>query len=389
MSSKQSRNFITRALAVAGLFGAAVAGLGLDHQAAGETPPLQATVLPVEVRSIDVQDAYTLRRIFSGQVQARRQSELGFETAGRLSRVLVDEGTAVQAGQLLAELDTDRLEARHRELSAARAEAEAKLALAEVTLKRMRNIVDKGGVSRQGLDEARATQRAAKAALTLAEQQIATIDLELDKARLQAPFASTVIVRTGDEGRVLEAGQPILILLERAAPEIRIGVAGRTLEQLQPGQIYELTWRGQVITARLRVLLPVRAAVARTVDALFDPLDAPDLMLPGDLVTLTLDSRVEARGSWLPRSALGEGQRGLWSVYFAERLSDAAAEMVATHRIVRHTVDVIHQESDRVFVQGALDNEDRVVVTGMQRIVPGQMVRLAPAPVAVAEVRHD
>jgi RND family efflux transporter MFP subunit len=345
--------------------------------------------LAVETRLITPQESFTLQRTFTGRVQARRQSELGFELAGRLARVWVDEGATVEAGQLLAELDTERLAAQRNELLAARAEAEANLSLAKVTFERLRGIVDKGGVSRQHLDESREAQRAAEAALSLADQRITTIEIELGKSRLVAPFSATVIARIADEGRVVEAGYPVLTLQERSTPEIRIGVAGRTLDQLIAGNVYKIDWHGQIIAARLRALLPLRAATARTVDALFDPLDPPQGMLAGDIVTLKLDSPIRQRGSWLPLSAMAEGDRGLWSIYVAEPLAKPDNQLAATHRIVRRTVDVVYQSGERVYVKGALNPAQQIVVSGIQRIVPGQPVRLAHNGVNLAEVDRD
>ncbi len=388
MLRKQRRLLIPATLATATVLGAATAGL-VGARTNPVNTPSEPSVLPVTTRAVVLEDSYTMQRTFSGRVQARRESVLGFESAGRLARVLVDEGQSVGAGALLAELDTERLKAQRAELVAARAAAEADLALTNVTLQRLSGIVDKGGVSRQRLDESREAQRAARASLALAEQRIATIDVELGKTRLHAPFAATVIARSADEGRVLEAGQALLTLQERSDPEIRMGIAGRTLSQLEPGRVYALSWRGQTLHARLRALLPLRAASARTVDALFDPLDTPPGLLPGDLVTLQLDSRVDQSGSWLPLTALTEGERGLWSVYVAESLPATDTGPAATHRVVRRTVDIVHQGTEGVFVRSALNEGQHVIVSGLQRIVPGQLVRLLSDPITLAELHHD
>ncbi|MGR8921611.1 MAG: efflux RND transporter periplasmic adaptor subunit [Gammaproteobacteria bacterium] len=389
MPDNKRRFLVPATLILAGMVGAAAGGLVLARPDTSNPVARPPAALPVETRSVVIQDSFTMQRTFSGWVQARRESVLGFESGGRLSRVLVDEGEIVGEGELLAELDTQRLRAKRAELVAARAEAEANLALANVTLKRLRGVVDKGGVSRQGLDEAREAQRAARAALALAEKRIATMDIELEKTRLHAPFAAIVVSRAADEGRVLDAGHPVLTLQESSTPEVRVGVAGGALSQLEPGRIYPLAWGDGTLHARLRALLPLRAATARTVDALFDPVDAPDQLLPGDLVTLMLDSRIEQRGSWLPLTALAEGERGLWSVYVVDALPDIDVELGATHRIQRRTVDVIHQGADRVFVRSALSEHQHVVVAGLQRVVPGQLVRLAEDAITLAEVRHD
>ena len=385
MPAKSARLIIIASALTAGLLGAAAASLQVSQSAPATAAVIPATALPVQTAVIEPQSHYILHRTFSGQVQARRQAELGFERGGRLLEVLVDEGAIVKKGQLLAELDRERLTAQRAELEAARAEAEARLSLAKVTTQRFQDVINKGGVSKQRLDEARENQRAALAAVRLAEQRILSVEVELDKTHLFAPFDAIVISRLADEGRVMDMGRPVLNLLERSQPEIRIGIAGRSLQQLQPGQSYTLTWQDQPIQATLRALLPVRLSSARTVEALFDPLDAPASMFPGDLVTISLSKTVEQNGFWIPLDALTEGERGLWSVFIARQIADpATATSSASHRIERRSVNVISQENDRVFVSASLDSGDNVVTGGVHRIVPGQLVRLGSENVEVA-----
>jgi RND family efflux transporter MFP subunit len=222
----------------------------------------------------------------------------------------------------------------------------------------------------------------AAAAVALARQRIASVSVELSKTRLYAPFAGNVVERLVDEGRVLGTGDPVMRIQERATPEIRVGIAGRAIDQLRPGQDHTLFWRDLPFSARLRVLLPLRATITRTVDALFDPLDVDLRLLPGDIVTLNLATSIEERGTWLPIDALSEGERGLWSVYVVTEADDQEPPpgIAATHRVVRRTVDVLYQEADRVFVDGALSGGERVITGGRQRIVAGQWVRLGPDP---------
>ena len=59
--------------------------------------------------AVKLQDSYIMQRAYAGRVQARRESVLGFESAGRLARVRLDEGATVAQGELIAELDTERL----------------------------------------------------------------------------------------------------------------------------------------------------------------------------------------------------------------------------------------------------------------------------------------
>ena len=117
--------------------------------------------------------------------------------------------------------------------------------------------------------------------------------------------------------------------------------------------------------ARLRAIPPEIDPATRTMTAVLE-LDGAKVPL-GAVVELTLAQQVAAPGFWLPLSALTESDRGLWGVYVVN--NDSVVE--------RHLVEVVHTEADRAFVRGTLSANDRVIRTGVQRIVPGQRVELA------------
>jgi RND family efflux transporter MFP subunit len=372
------------AVAVLVLVGVAAARMVPVEQRTAAAPGL----LPVAVLELRPSGHYRVNRPFIGRIEASRQGALGFELDGLLAAVAVDEGDRVRAGDLLAELDTARLQARRRELRAALAEAQANQSLAEITVDRLRGVVDSGGVSRQGLDEAREALRAAQAARRLAEARIATVDIEIAKARLVAPFDGIITRRHFDEGRVLSAGAPVLELQETATPEARIGVGGSLVEALEVGERHRLTVAGRDWTGEVRAVLPLRTGGTRTVDVLLR-VDAPvGVLRAGDLVRLELDERREQRGYWVPLEALAEGRRGLWSLY---ALEPATGPGEATHRVVPRTVEVLHQTGELAYVQGALRAQVRVVADGLHRVVPGQLVQLAgdAKRLALGDRRHD
>lgn len=355
-------------------FGVALALLLAAGPGLADVPALTVATEPAQS-----QQAYQSRRVFVGRIEALRQSDLGFELGGRLEQVIVDDGDRVDAGAVLAVLDTARLEARRAELMAALQQVRADLGLARATLARTEEAAGFNGVSGQELDEARERFNALQAAERLAKSRVATVQVDIDKSTLQAPYAAVVIRRFADEGQVLGAGQPVLGLQEDGPLEIRVGVTGRGLDGLRRGQRREIEVDDRLLMTEVRAILPVRGAGTRTVDVVLGLDDDDSGLRPGDLVNLALPVEVKQPGFWLPISALTEGVRGLWAVYIAEPLdpgSQAESESAGTHRLARRTVDVLHEESDRVFVQGLLRDGDQVVVDGTQRIVPGMVVRL-------------
>ena len=358
-----------------GLVLSALLGLAACADADSNRDGAADAALLVPVARVAPADGYTVQREFAGRVEAARHSAVGFEIGGQLAAVLVDEGDRVAAGDTLARLDTERLEARRAEAEAALDEAAASLALAETTLARTAEALEFRGVSRQEYDEAVRAERAARSAREAARARLTSVRVDLEKSVLRAPFAGTVVRRVADEGEVLAPGQVLLELQERSAPRVRVGVAGDMLAAVTAGEEPILTVAGRALPARLRAVLPLRDAVTRTVDVLFE-LQTDEGVLPGDLARLALERRVETPGCWLPLGGLAEGGRGVWTSYVAVPLPAGESAGEATHVIEARTVEVLHEREDRVYVRGALDTGERVVVEGLHRVVPGQSVRV-------------
>lgn len=361
-------------------------GFLLSLQGCGSALDANATqaersALLVNVREAQPDAAYTIEREFAGRVEARRRSDLGFELGGELERVHVDEGDYVARGDVLASLDRARLEAQLAEAEASLAEARSASAFAARTLERSRVAASFEGISNQELDLAADNANTSAAALAGAEARVERVRVDLTKSLLRAPFDAVVVARRIDEGQILAPGQAVLAVQESASPEVRIGIAGRLSERLAVGETRALVINGRTVPAVVDAVLPFRDPTTRTVDVIFSIDDGSTV--PGDLARLVLEEQVEARGFWLPVSALAEGNRGLWTAYVAMPIDFAGRSATgATHYLEPRPVEILYEATDRVFVRGALSEGDRYVTGGLTRVVPNQQVRLAsdPAP---------
>jgi RND family efflux transporter MFP subunit len=375
----RTRWILVGALLLAGSAVLAVRGGARDPAAITEAPRrLAVTAIPVEPQS-----GYQRAERFVGRVEFAQASDLSFELGGQLARMLVDEGDTVEVGSVLAELDTARLRARRAELVASRTEAQARLDLTRLRDRRARQLLAEDVIAPQRADDARLETAASDAALARVSAQINTIDVDLAKATLRAPFAGEVAVRHVDAGVVVEAGRPVVRLLETAHAEARIGVARDVAAALTEGELVELRVQDARVTGRVLAVLPVRHSETRTV-AVRIALDATDAPLrDGDLAELTWSKPVEVAGFWLPRAALTEGSRGLWAAYVAVPGSDSEH---AIHRLDRRPIETLYQKGERVYVRGALRAGEIVVQDGSHRLVPGQLVQLASPPSSVAHL---
>jgi RND family efflux transporter MFP subunit len=333
--------------------------------------PATARILPVETAMAVEIDSYQEETRFVGRIEAARSSQLGFELAGTVMSLLVDEGDRVEEGQLLAALDTARLEAEHKELEATLQEAQASQRLALVTFERVERAVKGGAVSKQRLDESKREIDAAAAVVSRVEAQIDAIDVNDFKSKLRAPYTGVVVDRHVDEGSVLSPGSPVLRILESERLEIRVGLTSDAVHGLRIGStIPLLDSTGKELISTVKRILPERSQTTRTIDVILGVRNGEPNLRDGDLVDVLIPREIAATGIWLPRSALTESVRGLWATYALEPTGTEDVYLVA-----RRQLEILHQSGDRLFVRGAVQDGEQIVQGGLHRIVPGQRVR--------------
>lgn len=336
-------------------------------------------LLTVSVERLTPLDSYAVSRSFAGRVEAKRRSKLGFELGGELVRVLAEEGQSVKKGQILAELDRDRLNAARNEARAALRQAKAQRELSDATLERIRSAREFDGVSELELDQAEQSMTAAASAEQVAAARLSRIELDLEKSRLRSPYAALIVGRLVDEGEILAPGQPLLLIEESGEREVRFGIAADLATSLSVGSKVSLSINDREIDATLKAILNSRNAATRTVDVLFSV--ASDRLTNGDIARIAITRMVSSGGFRVPVSALTEGKRGLWNVLVAEPEKEKGI-----YRLSARAVEVLHHADDSAIVNGAIRDGELLVSEGLQRVVNGQRVKANPAAEDSAEV---
>lgn len=130
-----------------------------------------------------------------------RAAELAFDEQERVAEILVEEGEAVAAGQVLARLERDRLEAQLAQAEAEIVAARARLANAKRHLQRLEVTTRAGGSTEQALDDARTEADTARATLAAQEARTALLRIRLADTELHAPADGVI------QSRVIEAGE--------------------------------------------------------------------------------------------------------------------------------------------------------------------------------------
>ena len=340
------------------------------------SPQVARAELTVSYIRVTPEVAFDTNRVYAGAIKAARRAELGFKRGGEVAAVNVDLGDTVEAGQLLASLDTRALESDLRRsrseqvfAQANRRAARADTELAGNTERRVRALRTQGNVSQQSFDEAHLQFQASKARLAVADASVGrakaaveAIEVALAEAVIRAPFGGVIQARNVDEGSQIGPSVPALSLVETSKREAHIGIPEGAVASLEIGRFYTIKWQNTDAKARLRSILPEVNPNTRTTTAVFI-LQEQNIPL-GAVVELSLRERIPGKGYWVPIGALTAMDRGLWGLFIID----------AENTIQRRLVEVVHNEGERAFVRGLLSSNDRVVAAGVQRVVAGQRV---------------
>jgi HlyD family secretion protein len=263
----------------------------------------------------------------TGTLQPTNQVDIGSEVSGIIDRVLVDFNDPVTVGQVLAELDTQTLEARVASAKASLAVSEASLVQAEATVTetqakaaRSRELAKQNIASQQSLETDDAAARravaavaSAKAQVTAAQAALKESETALSKAVIRAPIDGMVIAREVDPGQTVAAAFQTPVLF-KVAEDLRRMELHLDVDESDIGEVRA----GQRATFRVDAY-PGRTFEAEITSVRFDPREVnnvvtyetvlsvanPDLLLrPG--MTATADILVEQKDDVLlvPNRAL-------------------------------------------------------------------------------------
>jgi RND family efflux transporter MFP subunit len=327
-----------------------------------------ARLQPPGVEVFKAKAAGSDSRTFTGIVEARVQTNLGFRVAGKVLERCVNVGQRVQKGQILMRLDPVDLR-----LSAAAQQANVQAARAKYTLasadeKRSAMLVKNGVISRQEYDQDRATLDSAKAQLEAAEAQ-ARVSNNFSEYAVLLADADGVIVRTLSEpGQVVAAGQTVIQLAHDGPREALISLPEGVRPDLGTITSARLYGQEQTYQARLRELSDAADPLSRTFAARC-VLEGEAASAPlGSTVTITLVTK-QSSGNRLvlvPVGAIydrGSGP-GVWIV-------DDKSEV--KFRFVK--IASIGQEE--VVISRGIDAGESVVAFGAHLLHEGQVVNLA------------
>jgi RND family efflux transporter MFP subunit len=347
-------------------------------------PPAEVGVLKPQQRRV------TLYLELTGNTSAFNKVDLVARVQGFLEKVGYKDGDRVAAGTTLFEIERAPYETSLQIAEATVKQQEALLVQAEADLNRQLTLQQRQVASEAKLDESRSKRDSTVAALQQAKGQVQQAKINLAYTEIKAPFAGVVTARLVDPGSLVGAGGPTKLATlvqidpiyvnfnvnEQQVLQIReqLRSQGLTIKDLGPipVEVGLQTETGFPHAGTINYIAPDLDQSTGTlpVRALLDNKQA--VLLPGLFVRVRVPVQRDVESLLVPDRALGSGQLGRYVLV-------VNAKNIVEQRPVETGDEV---DGGLRIIKGGLRPEDRVVVSGIQRAVPGSVVKPVDAPMA-------
>lgn len=306
-------------------------------------------------------------RSFVGTIRPRIETDMGFRVAGKVAKRLVEVGQTVDEGQPLATLDEIDLKLQAEQSQAELRAATGVLAQAAAAEGRAKELKSKGWATDAQLDQAHASADEARARLNRAQRSVELTQNSLSYATLTADSRGVVTATMIDPGQVVASGQAAIRIARFGEKEAVVAIPETLVGRAKDGAASVTLWSDpdKTYAAKLREIAPNADPATRTYLAKFSLPDAGERVSLGMTATLTLEGKGAERVARIPLSALFS-QGGGSSVYVV----NAAGE------VVLKPVAVKAYESGDALVSNGLEEGDRIVALGVQKLDPAQKVRV-------------
>lgn len=302
----------------------------------------------------------------TGSLAARREMPVGVAgEGGEVTRVLVEPGDWVAAGQVLATVDRSVQAQTAQSLAAGVRVAQADLNIAQAELDRAKQLVARGFVSKADIDRKTATRDAAAARVRVAQAQHSETTARNRRLDIRSPAAGLVLTRAVEPGQIVSAGSGTLFRVAQGGQfEMRVQLSEADLQRVSVGARVDVTpvgtseqFAGQVWQVSPVIDAQTRQGIARVA------LSYSKAIRPGGFASANIHSGGDV-APLLPQSAIQSDSKGNF-VYILNAKDEAERRAITTGDV-----------SDKgVAITTGLQGTERVVVTAGAFLNPGQKVK--------------
>lgn len=302
----------------------------------------------------------------TGTLAARRDMPVGVAgEGGMVTRVLVEAGDWVRAGQVLAVIERSVQAQQAEQLAAGIAVARADAVLAQQEVDRAQALISRGFISKADVQRRIAARDAANARVRVAQAQLGQTRAQIGRLDIRAPAAGLVLERNVEAGKVVGSGSGALFRIAQGGEmELLARLSQEDLSRVTMGTPATVTPVGsnQSVQGAVRLVSPIIDPQSRQGDARIALPFNKDLRPGGFASAVIRAGMVDA--PLLPESAVQSDAQGNY-VYIVD----------AANKTERRKVLVGEVSDAGVAIAAGLSGNERVVVSAAGFLKPGDKVK--------------
>lgn len=329
-----------------------------------------------------------------GRTTAFRIAEVRPQVSGIVLKRNFTEGSDVEAGQSLYQIDPATYQADYDSAKGELAKSEAAAAIAHLTVKRYVPLVGTKYISQQEYDQAIADARQADAAVTAAKAAVESARINLAYTKVTSPISGRIGKSSVTEGALVTNGQATELATVQQLDPIYVDVTQssndfmRLKESLEQGSLHKDNASSSVeLVMENGQAYPLKGALqfsdvtvdestgSITLRAVFP--NPQHTLLPGMFVRARIDEGVQPNAILVPQQGVTRTPRGDATVLVVNNESKVESRPVIASQAI----------GDKWLISEGLQPGDRVIVSGLQKARPGTKVKATPdteAPAAQA-----
>ncbi|VGO21137.1 efflux RND transporter periplasmic adaptor subunit [Pontiella sulfatireligans] len=349
-------------------------------QGTQQAAPPEVSVVTIETERL------VLTMELPGRTAAYRVAEIRPQVNGLILKRAFTEGSDVNAGDLLYQIDPAPYQAMYDQAKAAVAMAEANLPALRSREERFKKLVESHAVGQQDYDDALAALHQLEGQLGVSMAAMESAQINLSYTPIKAPIPGRIGRSGVTEGALVTAYQPVSLATVQQLDPIYVDVPQSTTEMLRlkrrlaDGQLNPdgASQNKVVIIQEDGTPYPEEGSLEFR-DITVDPTTGsvilrivvpnPDgALLPGMFVRAVLKEGVNETAVFVPQQCVSRTQKGEPYMLIVDAEGKVAQRMLSLDRAI----------GDRWLVSSGLDSGDRVIIEGVQRVRPGVSVKAVP-----------
>ncbi|MFH1850780.1 MAG: efflux RND transporter periplasmic adaptor subunit [Candidatus Neomarinimicrobiota bacterium] len=353
-----------------------VAGCGKPEQSAAEE---KTPAVPVELTTVKLGAIENTIQFF-GNMAADQEIRVYSTVPNKIIDIKVEIGATVKAGELLAEIDGEKISQAVTQAEAGLESAQAQFKSVDAEFNRIKKLYEDNAISQSQYEAVKAQRDAASSGVKQVKAALSTTRSQLRDTRITAPIAGVIAERNFDIGDMAAPQVPLFTVVKMDPVMVEVNVIERHIDLVRPGQTAWITVTGYpdtVFQGRIRRVNPTLNPLTRTARAEIEIPNSSLLLRPGMFADVNVVIQEKTGVPVIPKYAIIERTS---LNYEAGQLTTNKVKVnrhvyvIEDSIAIRREITIGIEDRSRVEVISGLTGGEKIVTIGQHNLSDSALI---------------